>query len=573
MIQFQGDKWYKGAVTRMRIALSLVMLLAGAGLIAAAALAGESRPLTRKGGTLRIAFARLDYIDPALTYSVEGSLLLDTTCARLMTYPDRQAPQRLRLVPEVATSYPKVSRDGRTYTFVLRHDFRFSNRSRVAANAFARAIDRALAPAMRSPYTQYARDIVGADAVLQGRRQHATGVVATGSRLVVKLTHPTPDFPARTASPGFCAIPPNLPVDPEGVAAFPAAGPYYVTQYVRDRRAVLQRNPYYAGTRPTHVDRFEVDLTPKSYDEMLDQIEDGRADWGTGAPPPIYFDPARKLVAKYGINRTRFFVKPGLIFRGFALNTSRPLFRNNARLRQAVNFAIDRAEIRRVTPGGVHVSTLTDQYLPPRLAGFRNSAIYPLGHPNLPRAKALARVHMRSGKVVLYTAAAGPPYTYAQVLKRNLEGIGLDVDLRGLPASSYLSRLIAPGEPWDIAFWTWGPEGLDPYNYLNVIFDGGFVGENNIARFNSARFNRLLRSAARLRGHARDNAYGTLDVRLARDCCPADCSRLPQPADAGVEAGRMHRAATGARSCRCLPEAMSRTPLTIALPAAAVKIA
>ena len=36
------------------------------------------------------------------------------------------------------------------------------------------------------------------------------------------------------------------------------------------------------------------------------------------------------------------FVKPGLGLRAFALNTARPLFRNNPQLRRAVNLAVDR---------------------------------------------------------------------------------------------------------------------------------------------------------------------------------------------------------------------------------------
>jgi peptide/nickel transport system substrate-binding protein len=502
-----------------RLIVSLVAVVVGAGLLGAGASGIGRRAAVHDGGTFRIVFEGLDFVDPALSYSFQGVALLDATCARLMTYPDQPAPRAWRLVPEVATSYPLVSGDGKKFTFTLHRNFRFSNGSRVAASAFARAINRTLAPGVHSPWAQYTRDIVGARDVLSGKATSARGIVATGNRLVIKLTRPTPDFPARMAATSFCAVPPNLPVDPEGVGAFPAAGPYYVAQFIRDRRVVLLRNRYYAGTRPAHVVRFEVDITPKTKEDVLHRIDDGHADWGTGVPPPIYFDPARRLVAKYGINKSRFFVKPGLSIRAFALNTSRPLFHNNIRLRRAVNFAVDRAGIRRVTPGGVYISTLTDQFLPPGLSGFRNARLYP-ANPNVRRAKALAAGHTRTGKVVLYTFANSPPYAYAQVLKRNLEAIGLDVDLRGLPASSYGDRLVAPGEPWDIAFWDWTPDYIDPYAYLNVIFDGRFVGGSNVTRFNSDRFNRLLRAAARLRGRARYVAYGKVDVQLARDAAP-----------------------------------------------------
>ena len=93
---------------------------------------------------MRIAFSPvsgLDYVDPALSFTQPGWSLLDATCARLMTYPDKPPPAGFRLQPEVAAGY-RVSNDLKTYTFTLRKGFRFSNGAAVRANAFARAIER-----------------------------------------------------------------------------------------------------------------------------------------------------------------------------------------------------------------------------------------------------------------------------------------------------------------------------------------------------------------------------------------------------------------------------------------------
>ncbi len=272
--------------------------------------------------------------------------------------------------------------DGKTLTFTLRSGFRFSDGAPVRASAFARAINRMLAPSMKSPWAKYLRDIVGAERVLSGRSEAATGVVASGNRLVIRLTRPVPDFAARTTF--ICAVPPALPVDPEGMAEFHAAGPYYVAEYRAGERIVIRRNRFYGGDRPHHVDGFDVDLRASSQEEVLDRIERGDADWGW-ALSPVYLDPARRLAAKYGVNKAQFFLQPGPVFRGYAFNTSRPLFRDNPRLRQAVNFAIDRSAFQRVA-GGRFSSRLTDQYLPPGMPGFRDARIYPLDGPDLRRA-------------------------------------------------------------------------------------------------------------------------------------------------------------------------------------------
>jgi peptide/nickel transport system substrate-binding protein len=506
----RGRVWAGAALAALGVGL-----LATAGQPTAEGASGQ----VREGGTFRVSIwaSDFDHIDPAIAYSSATWKLLDTTCATLMRYPDRPAPEGFRLAPEVATGFPRVSRDAKTFTFTLRRDFRFSDGTPVRASAFARAIHRTLVPAMNSGGAQYTQDIVGAKDFQAGKTPAVTGVVARGNRLVVRFTRPVPDFAARTTMPFFCAVPPTLPADPEGVAAFPAAGPYYVAEYRPGQRVAIERNRFYRGRRPHHVDRFLVDLTANSSEEILDQIERGAADWGW-VLPPVLLDAGGRLVAKYGLNKSQFFVEPGLQFRGYALNTSRPLFRNNARLRRAVNFAIDRFALRRAA-GGPLASRLTDQYLPPTLPGFRDARIYPLRRPDLRRARALARGHTRSGKAVLWTLDTPLTLGFAQIVKRNLAEIGLEVEVNGIPRSAYFGRVAAADAAFDISFFPWTADYLDPYSYVNLLLDSRYSAAQGV-RFSSSRYDRLMRRAARLQGGVRYQAYGELDVQLARDAAP-----------------------------------------------------
>ncbi|MBA3429384.1 MAG: hypothetical protein H0U07_12565 [Actinobacteria bacterium] len=463
--------------------------------------AQSSTPTARSGGVFRIVARSVDVgpLDPALEYTGASAALVDTTCARLT---------------EVAPP-ARVSDGRRTYTFALRSGFRFSDGRTVRASAFARAINRVLAPELRSPFAPYFADIAGADETLAGKTPAAAGVSARGNTLIVRLDRPVPDFLLRTSF--LCAVPPTLPVDSEGVGAFPAAGPYYVADYRPAERIVLRRNRFYGGKRPHHVDGFAVDLRASSFDEVLDRVERGDADWGF-AIASAYLDPQRGLAARYGINKSQFFLTSGFGFRGFAFNMSRPLFRDNPKLRQAVNFAVDRSALRHAG-GGPLVSRLTDQYLPPTMRGFTDARIYPLEGPDLRRARALARGNTRSGKVVLYTVDSAPMPAWAQRIRQNLAKIGLDVQVKVVPLPAYFGRLGAEG-PYDIGFAPWLADYDDPYAVLNVLLDGRFVGRTNWARFDSPEHNRLLRRAARLQGAARYRAYGELDVRLARDAAP-----------------------------------------------------
>ena len=92
---------------------------------------------------------------------------------------------------------------------------------------------------------------------------------------------------------------------------------------------------------------------------------------------------------------------------------------------------------------------------------------------------------------------------------------------KSVVATAYFNKLATAGEPWDIAFGLWSPSYIDPFAYLNLLFDRRFVGSTNFIRLSSASYDRQMRTAARLpQGSDRNNAYAALDVRLARDLAP-----------------------------------------------------
>ena len=132
----------------------------------------------------------------------------------------------------------------------------------------------------------------------------------------------------------------------------------------------------------------------------------------------------------------------------FAMNSSRPLFRNNPRLRKAVNFALDRQAIQDIG-GGPLSGVTTDQYLPSAVPGFSDAHVYPLDDPDLEKAKALASGNLRGGKAVLYTTDFPLPLAAARLAKQQLAAIGLEVDIKAFPihiaTAAYVKRLAAPG--------------------------------------------------------------------------------------------------------------------------------
>jgi ABC-type transport system substrate-binding protein len=499
-------------VTRAAIVIGLaavaVLLLAAAGHPQAGA----------EGGTLRMAIPADDFdaLDPALTQLAGTTTVVRLTCASLMGAPDKPFPTGSRIVPDLATGYPKITNSGKTYTYTIRKDARFSTGASVTAQDVAFTINRVLNPALKTYRAAYLSDIVGAKAVLAGRTQEAAGIVARGNRLTIRLTKPLGDFNARVAV-AVCVVPTAVGTDPEGVKPpVPTAAPYAIAEYVAGDRVVIERNRFYHGARPHRVDRVVVDL---SLDEAtaLDRVEGGTLDYAW-VPTADYADRAAELRRKHGLNRKRFFAVPASFLRYFTLNTARPLFKGNEPLRRAVNFAVDRKALLRAR--GPLAGFLTDQYLPPGLPGFRDADIYPLAKPDLKRARQLARGATRSGKAMLYTPAATLGSTQAQIVKANLARIGLAVTIRKIPASLYFQKLATPHEPFDIAWNGWLADLPDP-SLLNDLFEGKNVPEPNNSRFDSPVYNARLDRASRLVGQQRYATYGRIDVDLARDAAPA----------------------------------------------------
>ena len=144
--------------------------------------------------------------------------------------------------------------------------------------------------------------------MLDGKTKTLAGVSAAGRTLTVKLTRRVADFPMLLAG-GLCAVPANLKVSPDGATApLPSPAPYYVSEYVPDERVVLERNRYYKGPRPQHVDRFTVDIGADPA-TVFNQVLSGEKDYALG--PPQYLAPlARDVARRYGVNKSQFFVVP-----------------------------------------------------------------------------------------------------------------------------------------------------------------------------------------------------------------------------------------------------------------------
>jgi peptide/nickel transport system substrate-binding protein len=358
-------------------------------------------------------------------------------------------------------------------------------------------------PKMSSPATVYTAGI-------------ASAKPAGKYKLRVRLRSPAPDLAARLSTTYFCPLPPGTPHNPNGIQApVPGSGPYYIASWQRKRSAVLKRNPYYRGSRPANPD--QIVFTPEV------SLENQQLQCETDAADVCDFpaNQAAQLRAKYGVNRGRFWVRPHTSLWYLAINQNSDLFSGNDQLARAVNYAVDRSAILRQS--GALSGVRSDQLLPRGVPGFRNWNLYPLKGADKRKAQKLARGHLRDGNCQLWAPDRGSAPGIAQIVKRNLEQIGIHCDVTAMDQVDLLQKAGTRGAVYGLLLNEWTAPYRDPFAYMNVLLDGSQIHTRNnvdLSYFDDAVWSRRLAAAATLRGRTRARAYSSLDRGLMQGPAP-----------------------------------------------------
>ena len=250
-------------------------------------------------------------------------------------------------------------------------------------------------------------------------------------------------------------------------------------------------------------------------------------------------------------------------------------------MRQAVNYAIDRAALARLgNPFFPLPADPTDHYLPPGIPGHVNGHIYPLV-PDLTKARRLAKGHA-GATAVLYTCDRPACTEQAQIIKNDLAAIGVRVVVKAFPVAILFARVATPGEPFDISYDGWAADYPDPQGVLDPLLENSSI----LPPLDDPSYRAKLRAAARLSGPERYLGYARLDRDLARNAAPLAVYDNPSShelllrpdglPDLRVLRHRPRRAVHQTRrplsvSDEARPQPQSRTPLAHENPAAAAR--
>jgi peptide/nickel transport system substrate-binding protein len=511
----------------------------------------------QQGGSLTVlAASDVDYIDPGATYYQFGYLVTDATQSPLVGY----APADIDAQPLLAASDPTVSEDGKTITYKLRDDVRFSppvNRA-VTADDVKYAIERSVLPGVANGYSQtYLKGIAGfGDAVDQaqgdptGGAPEISGITAPDdTTLVIKL-----DDTTAIGVEGALSLPVSAPVPEEYAKPYDAenpstygehqvaTGPYMIendaqgelTGYTPNKEIHLVRNPNWKPSdgdfRPAYLDEITIQEgfadTVSAGKKVLSGSAEVNGDFT--APPSVIKqaatdgEPGQLTLTPSGGNRY------------IGLNTSVPPF-DDINVRKAVTANANRTDLRN-TRGGELTGPVANHFIPPEFPGFEEAGglqgpdldflANPEGDPEL-AAEYMRKAGYESGKcegadceITMVGDDSPPGSDTAEVVKGQFEELGFDVNLQKATHDVMYTKFcwVPDNTPDSCPNFGW----LKDFNDGQSMFDPTFNGENivpennsNVSLLDDAAVNKAIDAAKLIDDPGeRDQAWGDIDQQV-----------------------------------------------------------
>lgn len=472
------------------VRLWLAVILIAAALITASILA---KPATRntlaQTQVLQYNLAvEPQYLDPAKAVGV-AEFRVEYACFEgLATFGDHDLP-----VPGTAEKWT-VSPDGKTYTFTIRPDARWSNGDPVTAHDFEYAWKRLLDPNTASSNAGFLFYLKNAAAFYHGKIKDAgaIGVKAPDNRtLVVTLNAPCSYFPALTINPSL------YPVNPKVVAANPdkwtgnpatyvGNGPFKLTKWVHHEKLEFVPNPYYWDKTKVKLGKL-ICYTVEEQSTALTMFDNGQLDLVDELPrPEIPRLESEGLIRQSASIGTYYYM----------FNTKKPPF-NDSRVRKALTLAIDRGQIvKYITKAGEKPALAFVPYGIPDANprnGFRQTGGAGFQDGDIRTAKQLLAAagyaDIRKFPVIelLYNTNETNKQIAEVIQEMWREKLGINTTLVNQEWKIYLQSR-ATGS-FQVARSSWIGDYIDPMTFLDIWAAGN---GNNFTGWNNARYDQLI---------------------------------------------------------------------------------
>lgn len=469
---------------RLAAALTLVLALAG-GLLSA------QTPAPVYGGHFRRQLSSDPAnLDPAFTNTVRAIAVKMTIFDPVL----RRDPRTLQITPGLAESWT-VSEDRKTITFRLRRGVRFHHGRELTADDVKYSIERILTPELGSVYVRAWDRLVGAREFMAKQAREVSGIRVLDPYRIA-ITNSIVDATFLESFVLFFVVPGDeaerLGRDfgqrPVG------SGPFIFVSWSRDDRILLRANPDYWEGRP-YISALEFRIIPDPATAQA-EFDTGRLDYMTLS------DVTYRRYADDPAWKPYVIEVPELFTRYVGFNVTKPPL-TDVRVRQALNYAVDKATIVR--------TVLAGKALPP-------TGIFPPSHPAYNRAIRGYEYNPQRARELL--AAAGHPGGFelelhgstSPVIGRWMEAIQrywAEVGVRARIVTQDFGVLLdraGKGEiPTYVASWGQGPNCVA---YLGAFRSRNIGPAGNRMFYKNERVDALL-----------DEAEGTFNLRRQIQLC------------------------------------------------------
>jgi ABC-type transport system substrate-binding protein len=443
--------------------------------------AGATTP--RAGGTLRIAFTSgVTTLDPAIAYDEPSFFALHPIVDGLVGY----ARDGTAIVPMLAERWD-VSADGLTYTFHLRKQIKWADGRPIVAADFERALERPLRME-GSPWASHLAGIVGAQDVLDKKATDCTGIAALDAQtLAISLTAPNAALLYELALPFAAPITADYLVGDRQRHAPVASGPYELVAWDDGRMLELRRRAHYHDPARQHIERVVIlENVPRELQFMM--LERGELDaaerltasdlrWIQQQPAWAPHLHTRTMMNAFG-SRMHTEIKPF----------------DDRRVRQALNYAVDKQRIVRLLTGTAIPAHGT---LAPGVFG-RDDTLQPYPHDPAKARALLREAGYPDGFTIQYmTLADEEAEKLAVALKHDLAQVGVRVDIT-LVTPAALGEAISKRSGPAFSIIPWAGDYPDPTSLLDPLFHSRFIadtGASNYSFFKHAELDELLDKA------------------------------------------------------------------------------
>jgi YVTN family beta-propeller protein len=461
---------------------------------------------THRGGTLRIDLPEpIETLDPAIAYGSAAWEILSITNDGLVAFQKTGGAEGGTVVPDLASALPAVSNDGLTVRFALRQGLRYATGQVIEPEDFRYGLERAFS---------LSADAVGLFPAIRGAAacNHdpstcdlSQDIEVTQDSVTFRLGFADADLAYRLALPFAFPVPVGTPIEDRLFDPVPATGPYMIRS-ADETHILLERNDAFrewsAAAQPDgFVDRLEWTFGTKP-SEAFDSLLAGETDWLAGflIPP----DQVEELRAAHPEQLVEM-PAAQTVYMGF--NLRKPPF-DDVRVRQAVNFAIDRERVQEIF-GGPSRMRVTCQILPANFPGYEPYCPYTKdpdlawSAPDIGRARALVRAAGAVGSKVSVWAPDVPFLPGAVDASRYLVGVLNDLGLRPKLHvetdffGAYVGAVYAMNRfGVDVYQLAWQADYPGPGGFIDVQFRCGIAG--NSVGFCDRRFDRRVAAAQRL---------------------------------------------------------------------------